>query len=204
MVGKRVRRPVEAARAAILQAAERRLAADGPEGVKIQRVARDVGVREATVHYHFGDRRGLLEALVRYSGRRFAADVEAACAATDAAPMDLSQVASMFARLYAERGAAQLVLHLLAAGWSPEGEGLFRPLAERLHAERVRQAQLSGQPIPEWADAQRMVAAVGALAFAQTVAGDAHLRGVGLPPDEPDLSAWLVARLAPPPPGSQA
>lgn len=66
----RVRRTVDEARRLILEAAERRLAAGGAEAVRVQSVAADVGVTDAAVHYHFGSRQGLLDAVVRSAGRR--------------------------------------------------------------------------------------------------------------------------------------
>ena len=57
----RVRRTAEDARAAILDAAERRLGATGPGGIRLQEVAADVGVSHSTVLHHFGSREGLVE-----------------------------------------------------------------------------------------------------------------------------------------------
>ena len=50
---RRVRRTAEAARAAILEAAEKRLAEAGPAGIRLQGVAADVGVSHPTVLHHF-------------------------------------------------------------------------------------------------------------------------------------------------------
>src|SRR5450432_3158548 len=66
----RRRRTSDEARAAILDAAERRLVSSGPAGIRLQEVAADVGVSHPTVLHHFGSR----EALVReVCERRFAA-----------------------------------------------------------------------------------------------------------------------------------
>src|SRR5580693_3024846 len=60
----RRRRTAEQARSAILDAAERRLVADGPGAIRLQEVAKDVGVSHPTVLHHFGSREGLVEAVV--------------------------------------------------------------------------------------------------------------------------------------------
>src|SRR4051794_653604 len=60
----RKRRTAEEARSAILDAAERRLVASGPAGIRLQEVAADVGVSHPTVLHHFGSREGLVEAVV--------------------------------------------------------------------------------------------------------------------------------------------
>ena len=57
---KRVRRSPEAARLAILEAAERRLIEGGPETVRVQHIAADLGVTDAAVHHHFGSREALI------------------------------------------------------------------------------------------------------------------------------------------------
>ena len=74
--GRRRRRSAPEARQAILRAAEKRLVEGGPEAVRVQLVAADVGVTDAAVHHHFGSREGLLEALLRFSGRRLRDEVE--------------------------------------------------------------------------------------------------------------------------------
>src|SRR5580700_10941169 len=60
----RKRRTGEEARTAILDAAERLLVVAGPAGIRLQEVARDVGVSHPTVLHHFGSREGLIEAVV--------------------------------------------------------------------------------------------------------------------------------------------
>jgi AcrR family transcriptional regulator len=62
---KRIRRSATASRLAILQAAEARLIAGGPDAVRVQPLARELGLTDAAVHYHFGSREKLLEALLR-------------------------------------------------------------------------------------------------------------------------------------------
>lgn len=196
--GKRVRRTVEASREAILEAAERRLAEEGPNGVKVQRIAADLNLTDAAIHYHFGNRKGLLEALLRFSGRRFVGELEQVMARRDAADFDLSEVGDLLAELYERRGTARLAMWLMLSGWSAPGEGMLRPLAEWLHASRARRAAAAGRPAPELADCQKLVALMGAVTFAQALSGDAHLRAAGLPELAPqDFLAWVAARLEP-------
>ncbi|HWM11833.1 MAG TPA: TetR/AcrR family transcriptional regulator [Solirubrobacteraceae bacterium] len=51
----------------ILEAAVRRIAADGIDGVRIARIAMDAGVSTALVHYHFATREALLAEALTYS-----------------------------------------------------------------------------------------------------------------------------------------
>ena len=60
---KRVRRRPEDARALILDAAEKSMAAHGPAGIRLQDVAKAAGVSHPTILHHFGSREGLVRAL---------------------------------------------------------------------------------------------------------------------------------------------
>src|SRR5262245_22968737 len=60
----RRRLPAEEARERILEAARTRLKECGPDGLRLQDIAADVGVAHPTVLHHFGNREGLVRALV--------------------------------------------------------------------------------------------------------------------------------------------
>ena len=65
----RRRRSPEQAKQEILDAAERLIAANGPDGVGLQQVAREAGVSHALVTHYFGTYDGLVrEALARRTG----------------------------------------------------------------------------------------------------------------------------------------
>jgi len=194
--GKRIRRTVEASRQAILEAAERYLIAEGPNGVKVQRIARDLGLTDAAIHYHFGNREGLLESLLRFSGRRFVEELEGAMAASDTAGFDLREAAIRLSELYERRGTARLAMWLMLAGWSPKGAGMLQPLAEWLHAGRARRAEAAGLAAPAFEDSQKLIALLGAVTFAQALSGDAHLRSAGLQGlAQDEFLAWVADRL---------
>lgn len=194
--GKRVRRTVEASRQAILETAEGYLIAEGPQGVKLQRIARDLKITDAAIHYHFGNRDGLLETLLRFSGRRFSDELAAVMAARGPAALDLETAAGLLRDLYERRGTARLAMWLILSGWSPQGAGMLEPLADGLHAARTRQALAGGLPAPPREDSQKLAALLSAVTFTQALTGDATLRSVGLSELAPDdFLAWLAARL---------
>ena len=60
-------------REALLQAAYRRLATAGFEGLRTRDVAADAGVNIATLHYHFPTKEALIRAVVGYAMSRFVA-----------------------------------------------------------------------------------------------------------------------------------
>jgi AcrR family transcriptional regulator len=203
--GRRVRRTVEASRQAILETAERYLAAEGPNGVKVQRIATDLGMTDAAIHYHFKNREGLLGSLLRFSGRRFVGELEQVMARQDAQDFGLARAGELLTEFYERRGTARLAMWLVLSGWSPTGEGMFLPLAERLHADRTRRAAASGRPAPDLADSQKLIALIAAVTLTQALSGDAHLRAVSLPGLSPqDFLAWVAERLDTPRSDGQA
>lgn len=66
--------------AALVAAAARAVAADGPASVSLRALAREVGVSHAAPRHHFGDKRGVLTALAAQGYRRLAGQVSAATA----------------------------------------------------------------------------------------------------------------------------
>src|SRR5262245_66530593 len=71
----RIRRTPEEARRQILDAAERLLAAGGPEAIRLQDIARDVGISHPAILHHFGSRDGLTRALGERAVQRLTDDL---------------------------------------------------------------------------------------------------------------------------------
>jgi TetR/AcrR family transcriptional repressor of nem operon len=69
----------------ILDAAERRMRHGGYNAVSFRDLAADVGVKSASVHYHFPQKHDLGVALVQRYARRFAAAIDAT---SDASPIE--------------------------------------------------------------------------------------------------------------------
>lgn len=189
--GKRVRRTVEASREAILEVAERHLVEDGPAGVKVQKIGRELGISDATIHYHFGNRDGLLEALLRHSGQRFTREL--ALAYEGEQLIDARRVLELLNDLYGKRGGARLAAWLVQSGWTPAGSGMLLDLCHGLNAQQALEAQASGSCPPTLEDTQKLVALLSALAFTQAIMGDALLRSVGLESLEAGaLDSWAL------------
>ena len=172
----------EDARFAILEAAERRLIEGGPDAVRVQKVGRDLGISDAAIHYHFGNRRGLMEALLRHAGRNLKESLEAGASGWDtqstdsAQAADFAQAAARIGDVYREKGYARLALWLALEGWESEGEGMYRALAERLQTARQGGADF---------DETRMaVALLNVFLVGEALTGEAFLASVGLPRDE--------------------
>jgi len=193
---KRVRRSVEVSKRTILERAEHYLIAEGLNGVKVQKIARDLGLSDAAIHYHFGNRKKLLEALLRFAGRRFVAELTAAIEKSEMSSFDLTSAARLLSDLFERRGTARLAMSLILSGWSPPGAGMLQPLAEWLHRGRVRSAQARGVAPPALDESQKVIAVLNAVIFMQALTGDALLRtsGIRRPPRE-QLTSWIVTLL---------
>jgi len=62
---RRTRLSAEDARARILEAASERLRAVGPQGLKLTRLAKELGVSHQAILHHFGSRDGLVHAVMK-------------------------------------------------------------------------------------------------------------------------------------------
>jgi AcrR family transcriptional regulator len=179
MTAKRTRRTRAASRQAILAAAEAIMLAEGPDAVRVQRVAAAVGVTDAAVHYHFGSRQGLIEALLRHSGRRLVREIAAAGAAGEDGRLDLTAVSRAMKAAYVDAGAGRMAMWLALAGWRPQGSGMLDGLIARAG---------DGEPTPE---TRHLIALLSAVHIAQAVVGEALMRSVGAPSDEAGQQAFL-------------
>jgi TetR/AcrR family transcriptional regulator, repressor for neighboring sulfatase len=169
------RREAEVSRAEILEVAEKHLAAGGPSAVKVQTVAAALGLTDAAVHYHFGNRRGLMQALLRQAGRNLKASLADASGAAGA-PLDFAKIVDRLDDGYRRRDYARLALWLALEEETPPGEGMYRPLAEAVH--RARRGQVPFE------DTQIAVALLNVVLIGEALAGEAIMAGVGLPGNE--------------------
>jgi AcrR family transcriptional regulator len=199
-MAKRLRRTPQAAKVAILEAAERRLHDEGPEGVRIQRIAADLGITDAAIHYHFGSRETLMDALLRRIGRRLVDDIEATIERWAPDQIDVAALGRLFQRAYADERAARLALWLSLAGWRPKGSGMFKSLVERVHRARIQAARKAGRTAPRISDTQYAIALLSAAHMLAAMAGEALLASVaadrtGLDQhDFLDFAVELIAR----------
>ena len=168
---KRVRRSAGEAREAILDAAEQRLVASGPAGIRLQDVAEDVGVSHSNILHHFGSREHLVQAVARrrVEGMRR----EFASAFVGTVPEEAS-VLALFERLYAVFGpggharvAAFLALEGRPLGAEPQSIG---PSAELAHAARLARLP-EGAAAPDFEDTYFTVLLSAMVLFAEAIVG---------------------------------
>jgi len=142
---KRVRRSAEDARALILDAAEKRLREVGPSGVRLQELAKDVGISHPTILHHFGSREALVDAVVQRSLEAVQRDTLAAFTAETFEAHDASELLAHVLSSLQGQGHARLLTWLALEGHSPSDPAkLLKGLADALHARR--EAELGPSP----------------------------------------------------------
>ena len=90
---RRTRLSADDAREAILTAAATRLLAVGPDGLRLQEIAKDVGVSHPTVLHHFGNRDALVAAVVVRAQAALQRDLLACFVDLEGEPERLAEVA---------------------------------------------------------------------------------------------------------------
>jgi AcrR family transcriptional regulator len=188
---KRVRRTPEAAKRAILEAAERRLIEDGPEALRVEHIAADLGMTGAALHYHFGSREALIDAVRRFSAKRLSMDIDAILAAWDADRLDMRRLGGLFRKTYADQGAARLIFWLALSGRKPRGSGLMGKLIEAVHQARERRARARGSAPPTISDTRFVIVLLSSVHAVMPVAGDALLRSAASQPGEAGAEQFL-------------
>jgi TetR/AcrR family transcriptional regulator, repressor for neighboring sulfatase len=194
-MGVRVRRSADEAQRMILSAAEKRLRAGGPAAVRVQLVARDVGLTDAALHHHFGSRKGLLTALLRHAGRELRGEIETAVGRWERGSRDLSSLTDLIADCYERRGYARLAMWLMLSGARGKGSGMLSALVDALHRDRVIEAREQGAPPPNRAETLYIVALFHMVQVAEPLFGEGMRRSAGLPSDDESrdkFRAWLL------------
>ena len=185
---RRLRRSAEDARVAILDAAEKRLVARGPSGIRLQDVASDVGVSHPTILHHFGSREHLVEAVIQRRVRAMNQEVVLSLLSAPTAGHETAAVAlfDTLHKMLGSGGHARVIAFCALEGRmpSPTPESL-RPIAEATHAARLAGRQ-SNQPLPTFESTERIVHLAALTLFAEAIVGT-FFRGD--PEDRPDEAA---------------
>jgi AcrR family transcriptional regulator len=167
----RARRTPDEARRVILDTAAALLAEGGVAAVQVRAVAARVGMTDAGVTHHFGNRDGLLTELLRHGGRRLRTalrDVVAAWLDDGADVLDLVESLDTVYR----GGYGELAVALHAAGWRDPGRGMLDPVVDALHRHRPSGSNLD--------DTRHAVAALHQAMATEALYGTAFRRSAGL------------------------
>lgn len=106
-------------RTLILEAARRRVLADGYAGLSTRKVADEARVPLSQLHYHFGSKQGLILALLAEENRR-RLDRQTSMYAEDAPLWKRYERACDFLEDDLDSGYVRVLQEMIAAGWSNE------------------------------------------------------------------------------------
>lgn len=151
---KRTRRTAEEARRVILDAAERRLAELGPEGIRLQDIANDVGISHPTILHHFESREGLVVALTQRAREQLRMELFTAFSGPNARDANIHQIMARVFEILSKRGHARLTGWMILSGAITQApdQGLLRELTDLIHPMRVEEYRLRALPIPSRED----------------------------------------------------
>jgi AcrR family transcriptional regulator len=192
---KRTRRTAVEARAAILDAAEKRLLSVGPAGIRLQDVAADVGVSHPAVLHHFGSREALVEAVIQRAMGQLEAELVEVLTAQPIGEMEAADILERTFRVLGDRGWGRIMAWMLLSGHVPDERRQLAAIARAVHARRL-QEHAGREAEPSYEDTLFSVLC-GALAmFGDAVAGPAMRKSGGLPEKSaPRFRRWLAALL---------
>lgn len=199
----RRRRTAEEARHEILAAAQRRLAEGGPEAIRLQDIARDLGISHPTILHHFESREGLMQALARSAIGALNADVLRAISDPSRATSPEAVLDRVFETL-GESGHARLLAWAALSDRAPRGarsepeQQLLRVLADAVHRRLAEEARAAGGRTPPREEADFAVRLVAAAILGDALIGGVLNRLAGVP-DEPSVQrrfrVWLARLL---------
>lgn len=137
----RRRLSADEARARIMQAAERKLAEVGPEGLRLTELAAELGISHPAILHHFGSREELVAAVVTSATGRLNQRLSQAIASR---AHGRAAILDMVADFYAAEGHARLIAWLVLSGRALDAGGhgeTARPLQhliELAHDQRTQ------------------------------------------------------------------
>ncbi len=179
------------ARQKILARAEHYLIVGGPDAVRVQVVADDLGITDAAIHYHFKNRKGLMEALLKEAGRKLKREITLLASSMNSSADGLAEMVTKLTELYQHRKFGRLAIWLASEGWESEGQGLFEPIVEQLCAEPHNAERES--------EVRYSLALLNTFLIGEDLVGGAFLASVSLPGDgktRADFREWVLRQIS--------
>jgi len=190
---KRVRRTAEEARRLILDAAEDRLAQGGPEALRLQDIAADVGISHPAILHHFESRDGLVIALTLRTLNNLRENLASILDTVDPVNPDASQVIDKVFEVLSDKGFARLLAWVVLSGRMTDDETtalpgvdehLIRGIVDLIQSLRERAAKDHGMPEGSRDDTAYVVILAATAAFGEAVFGNPILDSMGMGEDK--------------------
>jgi AcrR family transcriptional regulator len=203
---RRKRRTAEEARRAILEAAQRRLAECGPEEIRLQDIAADLGISHPAILHHFGSREVLMRELSRHAFESLNRDLVTALSQREPTG-DVSAWLDQVFETLRDRGHARLLawstltgrLGLEPGPSAEEAPRLLLDLAKAVQARREADAEKAGDGAPPFEETVFAVQLVAAALLGDALMGGVLRRSAGLDSDDATqerFRRWLAAQVS--------
>ena len=198
---RRRRRTAEEARFAILEAAQKRLAERGPEEIRLQDIAADLGISHPAILHHFGSRESLMRELSRHAFESLNADMVSALGERGG---DATAWLDRVLETLRDRGHARLLAWATLTGRLEgadrrDGEPhLIRDLAEAVHARREESSKKAGEAAPPFEETVFAVQLVSAALLGDALLGGVLRRSAGIASDDTTAERyrlWLAQQV---------
>lgn len=183
---KRVRRSAEEARRLILDAAEERLATQGPEGIRLQDIARDVGISHPAILHHFESREGLVRALIARTSAQFRDKMLNALQDRNGHQLEAGELIESVFEALSDRGTARLLSWMMLTDRLVEANSsraLMTEISTALHSRRLKEAEKCDAPAPDREDTMFMAMLTANAAFGDAIIGRHLAEEAGLDHD---------------------
>lgn len=180
---KRVRRSAEEARRLILDAAEVRLATQGPEGIRLQDIARDVGISHPAILHRFESREGLVRALIARTSEQLRDKLMAALKGKSGSELEAAELIENVFQALSDRGTARLLSWMMLTGRIVDqgtSRSMMTDIASELHAGRERYATKTGASAPDREDTLFIAMLTASAAFGDAIIGRQLAEEAGL------------------------
>lgn len=184
----------------ILDAAEKRLREGGPEAIRLQDIAHDVGISHPAILHHFRSRDGLTQALAERAMTRLEEDLRAALSGSQGDGESILE--RVFATL-GDLGHARLLAWRTLSEGAPSEEGADeRMLAGLTDLTQARRAELAGEhgrDAPPRDDSELLVRLVAAAMLGDAIFGGIFNVSLGHAVNDSDAQrrfrVWLAGLL---------
>lgn len=197
----RRRRTAEEARQEILDAAERRLREGGPEAIRLQEIAADVGISHPAVLHHFGNREGLVEAVIERTMLNLESELlHVFMRGMEGGEVpDAVDVTERVADALSGKGHARLIAWLALSGHqlgrSKQAREGWTAIIAATHAIRLTRLRDPKKKKPSLEDTRFTVALHSIALFGEAIIGAGTLEAGGLSGDEKTrrrFRAWFA------------
>jgi AcrR family transcriptional regulator len=182
---RRRRRSAKAAREEIIKAAERKLVERGPDGIRLQDVAGEVGVSHPAILHHFGSREMLIREVIDRAFERLEKDLTASFVMSDEGPPNASTILKRIHEALTREGHGRVMAWLNLLGHKRRDLKAAQPrwkmMSEALHALRV--AHWKGVNQPSYQDTLFVMVLVTLALVGQSIVGSGPHEMLGLGAD---------------------